>query len=448
MIIILFSGRVTRKILNAENYFLEFMSLLVFGVNHNTAPVEVRERITFAEDTVPEALAQLTGKSGVQEAAILSTCNRTEIYCSLGQGEELGPIEWFHEYHGMSRDQLQPFLYLYPDANAVKHVLRVASGLDSMVLGEPQVLGQLKSAYQLALEAGSIGKLLSRLFQHSFRVAKHIRSSTMIGVHPVSVAFAAVRLAQQIFGDLSERTALLIGAGDTIELAARHLRQNGLKRMIIANRTLERSQLLAAECSAYAIALADIPGHLPDADIVISSTASQLPILGKGAIERAIKLRKHRPMFLVDIAVPRDIEPEAGELEDVYLYTVDDLKDVILDNLHSRKQAAQQAEEIIDTQVMHFMDWLGSLDAVSTIRALRDQAYSIQDEVLLNARQKLQAGADPDKVLQEVTRTLTNKLIHTPSTQLHSAGVEGRDDLLTAAQELFNLKTDKLPPAK
>jgi len=422
---------------------MKFMSLLAFGVNHNTAPVEVRERITFAEDTVPEALSQLTRKSGVQEAAILSTCNRTEIYCSLGQGEEQGPLEWFHEYHGISRDQLQPFLYLYPDANAVKHVLRVASGLDSMVLGEPQVLGQLKSAYQMALQAGSIGKLLSRLFQHSFRVAKHIRSNTMIGAHPVSVAFAAVRLAQQIFGELSGRTALLIGAGDTIELAARHLHQNGLKRMIIANRTLERSQQLAAECSAYAIALADIPIHLPDADIVISSTASQLPILGKGAIESAIKLRNHRPMFLVDIAVPRDIEPEAGELDDVYLYTVDDLKDVIQDNLRSRKQAAQQAEEIIDTQVMHFMDWLSSLDAVSTIRALREQAYSIQDEVLIQARQKLQAGADPDKVLQEVTRTLTNKLIHTPSSQLRSAGVEGRDDLLTAAQELFNLQSDK-----
>jgi glutamyl-tRNA reductase len=419
------------------------MTLLAFGVNHNTAPVEVRERISFAVDIVPEALVQLTGTSGVQEAAILSTCNRTEVYCSLGQGGEQGPIKWFHEYHGISPDQLQPFLYLYPDANAVKHVLRVASGLDSMVLGEPQVLGQLKNAYQLALEAGSIGKLLSRLFQHSFRVAKHIRSSTTIGVHPVSVAFAAVRLAQQIFGNLSDRTALLIGAGETIELAARHLRQNGLKRMLIANRTLERSQQIAAEYSAHAIALADIPVHLPEADIVISSTASQLPILGKGAIERAIKLRKHRPMFLVDIAVPRDIEPEAGELEDVYLYTVDDLKDVIQDNMRSRKQAAEQAEEIIDTQVTHFMDWLGSLDAVSTIRALRDQAYSIQDEVLLNARQKLQAGADPEKVLQEVTRTLTNKLIHAPSTQLRTAGVEGRDDLLTAARELFNLKTDK-----
>lgn len=422
------------------------MSLLAFGVNHTTAPVEVRERISFGAEIVPEALSQLTSRHGVQEAAILSTCNRTEIYCSLEQGGEQRPITWFSEYHGLRQDQLRPFIYKHPDANAVKHVLRVASGLDSMVLGEPQVLGQLKSAYQTALQAGSIGKLLSRLFQHSFMVAKQIRTSTMIGAHPVSVAFAAVRLAQQIFGNLSEQTALLIGAGDTIELAARHLHENGLKRMIIANRTLERSQHLANDYSAYAITLADIPHHLAEADIVISSTASQLPILGKGAIERAIKVRKRRPMFLVDIAVPRDIEPEAGDLDDVYLYTVDDLKDVIQENLRNRKQAALQAEEIIDTQVVHFMDWLNSLDAVSTIRALRDQAYSIQEEVLFNAQQKLQAGADPEKVLQEVTRALTNKLIHSPSIQLRTAGASGREDLLSAAQEIFNLKIDPAAP--
>ena len=421
------------------------MSLLAFGVNHTTAPVELREKLCFGTEVVPDALTQLTGECGVQEAAILSTCNRTEIYCSLDildSYSEQKPIEWFSEYHGMKQEQLHPFLYKYPDANAVKHVLRVASGLDSMVLGEPQVLGQLKNAYQTALKTGSIGKLLSRLFQHSFMVAKQIRSSTMIGTHPVSVAFAAVRLAQQIFGNLSGQTALLIGAGDTIELAARHLHENGLKRMIIANRTLERSQHLANEFSAYAITLADIPHHLAEADIVISSTASQLPILGKGAIERAIKLRKHRPIFMLDIAVPRDIEPEAGELEDVYLYTVDDLKDVIQENMRNRKQAALQAEEIIDTQVMHFMDWVNSLDAVSTIRALRDQAYSIQDEVYRNAQMKLHAGVDPEKVLQEVTRSLTNKLIHSPSIQLRSAGANGRDDLLSAAQEIFNLNTD------
>ena len=418
------------------------MSLLAFGINHTTAPIELREKVSFSTDLLPEALSELTHEGGIHEAAILSTCNRTEIYCSLDQAREHKPIDWFFHYHGLHKDQIRPFLYQHPDANAVKHVLRVASGLDSMVLGEPQVLGQLKDAYQTALKAGSVGKLLSRLFQHAFKVAKQIRSSTMIGTHPVSVAFAAVRLARQIFGNLADKTTLLIGAGDTIELAARHLHENGLKRMIIANRTLERSQHLANEYSGYAITLADIPHHLAEADIIISSTASQLPILGKGAIESAIKARKHQPMFMVDIAVPRDIEPEAGQLEDVYLYTVDDLKEVIHDNLRNRRHAALQAEEIIDTQVTQFMDWLNSLDAVATIRSLRDQAYSIQDEVLRTAQQKLSKGTDPELVLQEATRSLTNKLIHSPSAQLRTAGADGRDDLLSAAQELFNLKGD------
>lgn len=422
------------------------MTILAFGINHTTAPLDLREKVIFGGDDVPEALSELTHQQGVNEAAILSTCNRTEVYCSLEKARNTpsikAPINWLSDYHGLKQEQLAPFLYTHPDAHAVKHMLRVASGLDSMVLGEPQVLGQLKSSYQAGLEAGSIGKLLGRLFQHSFKVAKEIRTTTTIGSHPVSVAFAAVRLAQQIFGDLSGQTALLIGAGDTIALTARHLHENGLARMIIANRTFERSQHLASEYSAYAITLGDIPQHLAEADIIISSTASQLPILGKGVFESAIMARKHRPMFVVDIAVPRDIEPEAGDLDDVYLYTVDDLKNVIQDNLYSRQKAALQAEEIIDTQVTHFMDWLGSLDAVSTIRAIRDQAQSIQEEVFMLAQRELQKGTDPEQVLQDVTRTLTNKLIHSPSNQLRAAGAKGRKDLLSAAYELFNLDTD------
>ena len=421
------------------------MTILAFGVNHTTAPVELRERVSFSSESMPDALTDLNQQRGVREAAILSTCNRTEIYCSLDEARESKPLDWFYDFHGIKQDQIQQFIYTYPDANAVKHVLRVASGLDSMVLGEPQVLGQLKKAYTTALKAGSIGKLLSRLFQHSFMVAKQIRSNTTISSHPVSIAYAAVRLAQQIFGDLSSQTALLIGAGDTVELVARHLHENGLGRMIIANRTLEKSQHLASEFSAYAINLGAIPQHLAEADIIISSTASQLPILGKGAVESSLKVRKHRPIFMVDIAVPRDIEPEVGDLEDVYLYSVDDLKDVIRDNIQSRKHAAELAEEIIDTQVTRYMDWLNSLDAVSAIRALRNQAEIIQEEVLETARQKLINGADPEQVLQEVTRLLTNKLIHSPSTQLYAAGVDGRDDLLSAAYELFDLKTDPKP---
>lgn len=418
------------------------MGLLAFGLNHTTAPVEIRERVTFGNEIVPEALVDLTQCSGIEEAAILSTCNRTEIYCNIDVPQNRMPIDWFSAFHGFKHGDLQPFLYSHPDDLAVKHMLRVASGLDSMVLGEPQVLGQLKQAYQTAISAGSIGRLLGRLFQHSFRVAKEIRSSTAIGRHPVSVAFAAIRLAQQIFGDISKQTALLIGAGETIELAAKHLHENGLRRMIIANRTLERSQQLAREFNAYAITLGDIPEHLEEADIIISATASQLPILGKGAIESAVKRRKHRPIFIVDIAVPRDIEPEAGELGDVYLYTVDDLKEVIDENMRSRQQAAQQAEEIIDTQVLHFMEWMGSMDAAATIRDLRMQAEGISREALGAARKKLQQGVNPEQVLNEVVRSLTNKLIHHPSTRLRNASELGREDLLFAARELFNLSSD------
>jgi len=358
------------------------------------------------------------------------------------------PMRWFSGFHGLAQAELQPFVYSYPDTHAVKHVLRVASGLDSMVLGEPQILGQLKTAYQTAMTTCSIGQMLGRLFQHSFKVAKEIRSNTAIGSHPVSVAFAAVRLAQQIFGDLSRQTALLIGAGETIELVARHLHDSQLQRMIIANRTLEHSRRLASERSAYAITLSDIPQHLDEADIIISATASQLPVLDKETIASAIKKRKHRPVFIVDIAVPRDIEAEAGELDDVYLYTVDDLQEVIEENRRSRQEAARQAEEIINTQVVHFMGWLHSLDTVPTIRAIREQASFLQQEALDSALKKLHGGGDPEQILQEVTHSLTNKLIHHPSSQLRQANDERRAALLQAAQELFNLESEKLAPKK
>ena len=418
------------------------MTLLAFGLNHTTAPLEVREKVTFNGEVLPNALTELRHQPGVDEAAIVSTCNRTEIYCSLEPQAQQNPVAWFSHYHGFELTDLEPFLYTHPGAGAVKHILRVASGLDSMVLGEPQVLGQLKTAYHAALNSGSAGQLLTRLFQHSFNVAKQIRSNTAIGSHPVSVAFAAVRLARQIFGELSDKTVMLIGAGETIELAAKHLRECGLKRMIIANRTLERSQHLATEFSGYAISLPDVLEHLDEADIIITSTASQGWILSRDAIRKAVKKRKHRPMFVVDIAVPRDIEPSAGELDDVYLYTVDDLKDVIDENMRSRQEAAKQAEEIIDTQVVHFMDWLNSLHAVNTIRAIREQASAIQQQTLIAALKKLQGGGDPDKIMRELAHSLTNKLIHSPSSCLRNADSEQRDALLQAAQRLFDLTTD------
>ncbi len=416
------------------------MGLIAVGVNHKTAPVTIRERVSFAPERLTEALNDLTSSSIVSEAAILSTCNRTELVCCADELESSVIIDWFERYHKLDADEVRPYIYVHPDQMAVRHVLRVASGLDSLVLGEPQILGQIKDAYSKAKEAGTIGKFLSKLFQHTFAVAKQVRTDTAIGSSPVSVAFAAVSLAKQIFSNFEQQTALLIGAGETIELAARHLASSGIGRIIIANRTVEKAHTLAQEFNGYAIALNEIPAHLAEADIVISSTASPLPILGKGATESALKKRKHRPMLMIDIAVPRDIESEVGKLEDVYLYTVDDLQEIIDEGLKSRQEAARQAEEIIDTQVSHFMGWIRSLNAVTTIQQYRQQADAIREAELRKAIRRLNAGDDPEQVLQRLAHGLTNKLTHTPSAQMRQAGFEGRDALLDAARELFQLK--------
>jgi len=417
------------------------VTLLAFGLNHATAPIEVRERVVFSPDMLPEALRALLRDGAAAEAAILSTCNRTEIYCAVESPDSDRPVHWFTDFCGRYTRDLNTHLYVHPDASAVKHVLRVASGLDSLILGEPQVLGQLKDAYQTGVRAGSVGRLLGRLFQHSFHVAKEVRSNTAIGSHPVSVAFAAVRLARQIFGDLNRGTALLVGAGTTIELTARHLAEHGLRRMIVANRSLERAQHLAGEYSGYAIGLQDLPRHLYEADIVICSTASPTPILDRAAVEGALRQRRRRPMFILDIAVPRDVDPSVAGLEDVYLYTVDDLHGVIEENLRSRREAALQAEEIIDSQVIHFMQWLESRDTVATIRALRERADDIQRQVTEDALLRLRQGEAPEQVMRDVTRLLTNKLMHTPSAQLRAAG-ETRQDLARAARELFSLPAE------
>ena len=413
------------------------MTLIALGLNHTTAPVEIREKVAFSGEILPGVLSELKQQHGIEEVAILSTCNRTEIYCSLDQANQHELMDWLSRFHNLKLQDIRPFLYSHPDGKAVKHMLRVACGLDSMVLGEPQVLGQLKSAYKTAVSAGSVGQLLGRLFQHSFHVAKEIRSNTEIGNHPVSIAFAAVRLGQQIFGNLNDRTALLVGAGETIELTARHLHDKGLQRMIIANRTLERSQHLANEFSAYAISLDDIAEHLDEADIIITSTGSPVPLITSDMIKQAIRKRKHRPIYIVDIAVPRDVEPAVGKLDDVYLYTVDDLQGVIDENMKNREQAAKQAEEIIDTQVSQFMDWMSTLDTVSTIRAIRDNAELMQQEVLDAALRRLRMGEEPEAVLRELARSLSNKLIHAPSVQLRSSTPDQKDELVRAARTLF-----------
>jgi len=419
------------------------MSLLAFGINHKTAPVAIRERVSFAPDRLADALRELVSQPRVQEAAILSTCNRTELYCNTEDDDIAPVVEWFRRYHELRAEEIEPYIYIHPQLEAVRHIMRVASGLDSLVLGEPQILGQMKDAYNTANEAGTVGTLLGRLFQHCFAVAKQVRTDTAIGESPVSVAFAAVSLARQIFSDLSETTALCIGAGETIELAARHLHEHGVARMIIANRTLERAHLLAGEFGAYAIPLDELPAHLEEADIVVASTASPLPILGKGSVERALKARKHRPMFMVDIAVPRDIEPEVAELDDVYLYTVDDLQEVIRENQESRREAAAQAEEIVNLQSAHFMGWLRSLKAVDLVRAYRSEAERLRDQELDKARRLLARGDDPEQVLYLLARGLTNKLVHRPSVTLRQAGYDERAELIEFASELLGVKTDE-----
>jgi glutamyl-tRNA reductase len=415
------------------------MLLLALGINHKTAPVDMRERVAFGPDRLQHALHDLCNQGGANEAAILSTCNRTELYCGLDAIDTQHVISWLSRYHALPADQIQRYLYQHPDQQAVRHMLRVASGLDSMVLGEPQILGQVKSAYQAANEAGTLGKNLDRLFQHTFSVAKQVRTDTRIGESPVSVAFAAVSLSRQIFADLSEQTALLIGAGETIELVARHLHENQLGRLIVANRTFERARQLATTFGGYAIALSEIPAHLAEADIVISSTASDTLILDHDQVRRSLKQRKHRPVFMVDIAVPRDLDPAIARLDDVYLYTVDDLQDIIRENLRSRQAAAEQAEEIIDTQVSHFMAWLRSQDSTLSIRALRQQAESVRDDVYERARKQLEQGKDAEQVLKFLANTLTNKLLHAPSTGLREAAAQGNSELVDAVKYLYKL---------
>jgi glutamyl-tRNA reductase len=416
------------------------MQLLVLGINHRTAPVEIRGQVAFPTEQLPRALGELTALASVREAAILSTCNRTELYCTK-QDEELEELtDWLCRFHGLEKGALEPHLYAYSGAAAVRHILRVAAGLDSMILGEPQILGQMKATYQLATEAGTLDTLGNRLFQHTFSVAKQIRTDTAIGASPVSVAFAAVSLARQIFGTFEKQTALLVGAGETIELAARHLHEHGIGQMIIANRTVERALDLAAHFNGFGIALSQIPAHLAEADIVISSTGSPDYILDKDMVCEAIRGRKHRPIFMVDIAVPPDIDPRVGELGDVYLYTIDNLKEVIEENLRSRQEAAEQAEEIIDAQVDRFMTWLHSLDAVPAICAYRDHARAVGETELRKARQRLSNGEDPQQVVELLTHNLVNKLAHDPSVNLREAAEQGKTSLLETVRTLFRLK--------
>src|SRR5947209_1002984 len=413
------------------------MSLFALGLNHQTAPLAVRERVVFHVERLREALAEL--KSGLaREAAILSTCNRTELYVALD--EPAAAAQWLARYHRFEPEGLSPYLYTLPREQAVRHVFRVASGLDSMVLGEPQILGQLKEAARAAESAGTLGTVLHRLFQRSFAVAKEVRSTTQVGAASVSMAAAAVRLAARIFPSLKEQNVLFIGAGEMIELCATHFAAQGPACIAVANRTLERAEKLAHRFNGRPIELRSLADHLHEYDIVVSSTASSLPILGKGLVERALRARRRRPMFMVDLAVPRDIEPEVAELDDVFLYTVDDLAEIVSLNLDARRSAVDQAEAIIESQVGQFMHWMQARESVPLIRALREHADHARRGEVERALKLLQRGEDAARVLESLSQALTNKLMHGPTQALNDAAGDERRALADTLARLFRVK--------
>ncbi|ELA6196506.1 glutamyl-tRNA reductase [Vibrio cholerae] len=415
------------------------MSLLAIGINHNTASVELREKVAFGPEKLSLALNQLSTSSHVKGGVILSTCNRTEIYCDVRSASKNKVIEWLSQFHQVSLDELKPSLYVHEEQAAIRHLMRVACGLDSLVLGEPQILGQVKQAYAEARENHAVNPATEKLFQKAFSVAKRVRTETEIGGSAVSVAYAACTLAKHIFESLADATVLLVGAGETIELVAKHLAGHHCKRMIVANRTRERALSLAQQFGADVIALNEIPDYLAQADIVISSTASPLPIIGKGMVESALKVRRHQPMLLVDIAVPRDIEPQVGKLNDAYLYSVDDLQSIVDSNIEQRKVEAIQAEAIVSEESATFMSWMRSLQAVDSIRDYRKQANEAREELLNKSLQALAAGGDPEKLLIELSNKLTNKLIHTPTRALQTAAEQGEPAKLAVIRQSLGL---------
>ena len=418
------------------------MTLLALGINHKTAPVALRERVSFGPETLEQALNSLLSQPMVQSGVVLSTCNRTELYLSVEQQADLQEklVRWLCDYHHLQEDDVRKSLYWHQDNAAVSHLMRVASGLDSLVLGEPQILGQVKKAFADSQRGHALTSELERMFQKTFSVAKRVRTETEIGASAVSVAFAACTLARQIFESLSGVNVLLVGAGETIELVARHLREHHVKKLMIANRTRERAERLADEVGAEVIELADIDTRLAEADIIISSTASPLPIIGKGMVERALKARRNQPMLLVDIAVPRDVEPEVGKLANAYLYSVDDLQAIIEQNMAQRKAAAVQAEDIVMQESGEFMAWLRAQSAVETIRDYRSQAEEIRAGLESRALSALQQGADPQQVLQELAHKLTNRLIHAPTKSLQQAAREGDTERLQILRDSLGLE--------
>ena len=416
------------------------MALFSLGINHRTAPLSVREQVAFHAEELRRALGDLSGSGRVLEAAILSTCNRTELYCQADDPQTA--VRWLAEYRHVPLREIEPYLYTHPERAAVRHAFRVASGLDSMVLGEPQILGQMKEAARIAREAGSLGTTLHKLFQQSFSVAKDVRSTTAIGANIVSMAAACVHLAERIFGNIAEQRVLFIGAGEMIGLCATHFAAQQPKQIVIANRTVDRGREMAHKYGATAIRLEDVAERLAGFDIVVSCTASQLPIIGLGLVERAVRMRRHRPIFMVDLAVPRDVEIEVGELDDVFLYSVDDLAQVVQSGVESRQSAVVDAEAIVELRVDDFLQWLQTRTSVPLIRTLRDNAERVRRHEVEHALKLLARGENPAGVLEQLSHRLTNKYLHAP-TQALNQSESNRSEMQALVSKLFNLHRDQ-----
>ncbi len=419
------------------------MPLYALGLNHQTAPVSLRERVAFDAAALPAALASLHALPQVREVALLSTCNRTELYAVVDD-DGRSVRDWLATHPDGSLD-LHAYLYAHRDVDAARHLFRVASGLDSLVLGEPQILGQVKESWAAARAAGTLGGGLDRLFQQAFATAKRARTDTRIGAHPVSVASAAVRLAQNAFARLDESTALLIGAGETIELAARHLSEGKVKRLLIANRTLAHAQDIASRHGGVALPLAELDRHLAEADLVLSATASRETVVKTEQVRHALASRRHRPMLLLDLAVPRDIDADVAQLKDAFLYTVDDLERAVEDNRRSRREAAAEAEAIVDLQAARFMESAIASTRHAPLKRLRAHGENARAEALAKARRELAAGADPNEVLDLLAHTLTNRLLHAPTVALREAALAGDAELARAADKLFPAPTGRDP---
>jgi len=422
------------------------MPLFTIGISHHTAPIEIREKVAIPRSEYTNRVDELRALAGIEEVLILGTCNRTEIYCLSSRGGKEAVLDWVHRSNGIQPGELDQHFYAHEGEEAARHLIRVASGLDSLVLGETQILGQIKEAWQQAHDAGSLGKVLDRLFQHTFASAKAIRTRSGISDHPVSVAYTAVVLARQIFGDLETRTVVLVGAGEMVQLCGRYLRDHGIANLLILNRSRAKAEEIAAELDATAMTLDQLGEALPRADILISSTASPEPVIRKADVKTALRQRRHRPMFLVDIAVPRDIDPAIVRLKDVYLYTIDDLQQVVDENMAQRSEAAAAALKDVDDAVGAFMRWLYGIRAGRTLQRIREQSHEHERELTERALRRLQAGQEPAEVLQQMAATLTNKILHLPSKRLREAA-EARDyEVLQAADRIFRAEVSEQDP--